>query len=185
MTEDKALRLLRKKRTEGLAWIIKQYTPYVSSIVAGILRNRMPKEDTEEVISDAFFALWQKADVIHPGKLKSYLGRTARNKAINKLRAQNLCAELDEDVLQIADSGPELLLEEKELAEIVTHAVESMPEPDREIFICRYYYCYGTDEIALKTRLSPAAVRQRLKRGRDRLRDTLAERIDAYEDENA
>ena len=184
MTEEKALRLLRRQQAEGLVWIIKQYTPYVSSIVSGILRNRMTGEDTEEVLSDVFFALWQKADVIQPGKLKSYLGKTARNKAINKLREQSLCAELDEDVLQIENSSPEKQLEEKELAELVTRAVNAMPEPDREIFVYRYYYCYSTDEIALKTGLSPAAVRQRLKRGRDRLRDTLTERIDAYEDEN-
>jgi RNA polymerase sigma-70 factor (ECF subfamily) len=50
-----------------------------------------------------------------------------------------------------------------------------MEQPDRDIFVRYYYYCQTTADIAREMALSPAVVRQRLHRGRDKLRQTLIE----------
>ena len=46
---------------EGLRELMALYIPYVSAVVWGILRNAMPAEDCEEVVSDVFLAAWTVA----------------------------------------------------------------------------------------------------------------------------
>ena len=54
-------------------------------------------------------------------------------------------------------------------------AVESMGEPDREIFL-RFYYLFQTmEEIALQMRMPLGTVKTKLYRGRKRLKAMLEE----------
>ena len=69
-----------------------------------------------------------------------------------------------------------------ELREITHAAVDSLGEPDREIFQ-RYYFLYQkTEEISEALGLKDATVRVRLARGRRRLKDYLKERGFSCED---
>lgn len=173
MTEEFALTLLRKRRQEGLEYFIDQYTPYVSAVVRNILGTQLPWQDGEEVVSDVFVALWRNADKPEPGKVKGYLGKTARNKAINRLRGHGMELTVEEDILAVPTPGPEETLTQTERARLLCDAVQSMDWPDREIFVRYYYYGEPAVSIAKALKMSPAGLRQRLKRGRDRLRETL------------
>ena len=173
MTEERALELLRKQRQEGLEYLIETYTPYVSAVVRNILGTRLPWQDGEEVVSDVFVALWRNGGKPLSGKVKGYLGKTARNKAINCLRDHGMELTVEEDVLAVSAPGPEETLEKAERARLLRDAVQSMDWPDREIFIRYYYYGEPAASIARTLKMSPAGLRQRLKRGRDRLRETL------------
>ncbi len=175
MTEKNALALLREDRPGGLEWFIDRYTAYVSAIAWNILGRAMTAQDVEEVTSDVFAALWQNRAKARPGQVKGYLGQIARTRAINRLRQAEIDLELEEDVLVLPGADPEMLAESRERDEAVRAAVQAMGEPDREIFVRHYYYCESTQQIAAYVNMSPAAVRQRLKRGRDRLRDILTE----------
>ena len=173
MTEERALLLLRKKRQEGLEYFIETYTPYVSAVVRNVLGSQLPREDGEEVVSDVFLALWRNGDRPEPGKVKGYLGKMARNKAINKLRGHGLEFTVEENILSVPTPGPEETLEKAERSRLLRDAVQSMDWPDREIFVRYYYYGEPAASIARALKMSPAGLRQRLKRGRDRLRETL------------
>lgn len=173
MNERRALALLAQGREDGLAWIIDQYTPYVSAIVWNIVGQTMTFRDMEEVTSDVFVTLWRNREKPRPGQLKGYLGSIARSRAINKLRQAGQELSLEENILALPENGPEVVAEGKERRQAVRQAVAAMGPPDREIFVRYYYYCQTAGEIARHVNLSAVAVRQRLKRGRDRLRDEL------------
>ena len=175
MTEAHALAMLRADRPEGLEWFIDRYTAYVAAIAWNILGRTMTAQDVEEVTSDVFVALWQNRDRAKVGRVKGYLGQIARTRAINRLRQSQADLELEEDVLALPGADPEALAADRERDEAVRAAVQAMDEPDREIFVRHYYYCQTARQIAGLLRMSPAAVRQRLKRGRDRLREALTE----------
>ncbi len=175
MTERHALVMLREDRSGGLEWFIDKYTAYVAAIVWNILGRTMTAQDVEEVTSDVFVALWQNRDRARPGRVKGYLGQIARTRAINRLRQADADLELEEDVLALPGTDPEALAVGRERDEQVRAAVQSMDEPDREIFVRHYYYCQTAQQIAGLLHMTPAAVRQRLKRGRDRLREALTE----------
>lgn len=178
MTEERALTLLRDQDQAGLAYFIDRYTAYVGAVVRNVLGGRCPRQDAEEVTADVFLTLWQNAGKPLPGKVKGYLGSIARSRALNRLRSQGFDLAVDEDVLTLPADGPESLLLEAERRERVRRAVLAMPMPDREIFVRYYYYCESASGIADALHMTPAAVRQRLKRGRDALREELMKGAD-------
>lgn len=174
MTDAEALALVRRGRCEGLEWLMERYTRYVGAVGSRILAGRLGQEDAEEVVSDAFLALWRAARSLRTESVRAWLGTTARNLALNRLRAAHFDAELSEDTLRL-DADPAQALEETLLRQTVTAAVDALPEPDRTIFLAHYWRCRSTAEIAAETGLSPEAVRQRLSRGREKLRRALEE----------
>ena len=56
------------------------------TIIRNVGRNVLSESDAEELTSDVFIALWNHADNLSDGSLKAYLGVTARNMAISRLR---------------------------------------------------------------------------------------------------
>lgn len=178
MTEERALARLKKKDPAALSFFIERYTPYVSTVVWNILSRRMAVQDAEEVCSDVFVALWENAEKVREDKVKSWLGVIARNRAIDRLRRQGFDVELEDDILVTAEDTPERIVERKERDRRVREAVWSLKQPDRDIFIRFYYYCQRTEDIAAAMKLSPSAVRQRLRRGRERLRTALGGYLD-------
>jgi RNA polymerase sigma-70 factor (ECF subfamily) len=175
MTEQKALQQLKKQDPAALAYFIDHYTPYVSTVIWNIISRRMSAQDVEELCSDVFLALWQTAGNIRTPSVKAYLGSIARYKAISRLRKQGWDVELDEDILSLPGEGLEQLVERRERDELVRQSVQAMEQPDRDIFVRYYYYCQSTTDIAKEMGISPASVRQRLHRGRERLRQKLIE----------
>ncbi|MFG6353257.1 MAG: RNA polymerase subunit sigma-70, partial [Oscillospiraceae bacterium] len=64
------------------------YTPYLSTVVWNALGPAASAQDVEEVVSDAFLALWSRRDSLQPEQgLKPWLAAVARNRAIDRLRA--------------------------------------------------------------------------------------------------
>lgn len=175
MNEQLALEALRQGSEEALGQIMDQYAPYVYTIVFRILGRASSQADVEEVMADTFYALWNKRENVRCGKLKAYLGSIARNKARQRLRDQGVDLPMEEDVLSLPDGSLEERLEEEELAARVRGAVLAMPEPDRTIFLCHYYYGRPLAEIAQEVELSLSAVKTRLHRGRKKLREHLLE----------
>lgn len=174
MDENWIVRKIRSRDPAGLERMMNRYIPYVSAIVWNILRGSMTHEDAEEVVSDVFVAAWNQPDDLQPGFLKSWLAAVARNKAKNKLRQCGFTLSLEDDILDIPDEyEPINLLEKEEEADLVRKAVDSLREPDREIFLRHYYYAQTVREISMEMRLNESTVKTKLRRGRARLRAIL------------
>ena len=172
MTETSALRRLKRQDTEALSWIIDRYTPYVCAILRRILPGA-PEADIEEVASDVFFALWTHAQQVQPETFRGYLGAIARNKAKNRARARSCTVPLEEDLLLVSPHTPEGIVEEKERDRLLRQAVLDMGHPDREIFLRHYYYYEPVQAIAQALDMKAATVKTRLRRGREKLKETL------------
>ena len=90
---------------------------------------------------------------------------------------------MGDDIIQISiPNQPEQKILLSELREIAHEAVDSLGEPDREIFQ-RYYFLYQkTADISKMLGLKDATVRAKLARGRKHLKDYLTERGFSCED---
>ena len=175
MTEANALKQLQNGSEKALEWFIKAYTPYVTTIIHNIVADNMSTGDIEELASDVFFKLWENAQRVHSPK--GFLGTVARNLAKSKCRRLGFPLPLEEDVLVIDEISPETVVEKKELRRAVRLAVLGMPLPDREIFL-RYYYYFQTMEVISKEMgINLSTVKTKLRRGKIRLRDALAQYI--------
>ena len=173
MTEEVIIEKIQSRNPAGLEALMNRYLPYVSTVVWNILRNTMPVEDGEEIVSDVFLAAWRQPEALRPDSVKAWLGAVARNKAKNRLRRINLTFPL-EDAVDIP--GPDDPSGEYERAlerQQVRQAVDSLSGLDREIFLRHYYYAQTVQEIARCMRLNESTVKTRLRRGRMKLRDML------------
>jgi len=174
MTEEQILRKMRKADPSGLEALMDRYIPYVSAIVWNILRQHMPKEDAEEVVSDVFLAAWEQASDLKPRYVKQWLGAVARNKAKNRLRLMGHDLPLEEDVLELPDEyTPVTKTERAEERRQVRRAVNSLGEPDREIFLRHYFFGQTVAEIGIGMHLNESTIKTKLRRGRQKLKEML------------
>lgn len=174
--ERRLLSRLKKGDTDALSEMIDSYSAYVCAIISNVFRGSLPSEDVEECASDVFVAVWYHCDSIKSGSLKPYIASTARNKARSRLRSLRCVEPLEDDFPILSCDEPEAKALGAELALAARQAVDSLPEPDREIFQ-RHYFLYQTSEaIAASLRMNDATVRTRLRRGREKLRSYLVER---------
>ena len=177
MNERAVRRRLKDGDTGALSEIIGFYTPYLYTVASNIMDPPLPREDVEEAVSDTFVQLWSHRAELMPGKLKPWLAAVVRNRAKDALRAARLADPLDDDLLEVAaPDNMEKAILYAELTDITREAVDSLGEPDSEIFKRHYFLYQKTDEIAAVMDMNAATVRTKLRRGRERLRTYFTER---------
>ena len=183
MIDSILLGSVRRGSESALCQIIDKYAAFVCTVIRNAVRESLTHEDVEETASDVFFALWENAGSVN--KLKPWLGATARNKAINKLREVRTDLPLDDEIL--LDSGSEHEMENSVIAGFerssVKAAVLALGGIDCEIFLRHYYESQTVATIAAETGMTEAAVKQRLVRGRKKLGIRLLEK-GAFENED-
>ncbi len=139
---------------------------------------------SQDIAQDVFLSAWRNL-----GKLRStasflpWLRQTTRNRAHSWLRdhgRRRLAAtRVDELLPEVADSRPDpaALLTEREERRLVSQALTELPDEAREVIILYYREGQSVAQVADLLELTPDAVRQRLARGRRRMRETVAERL--------
>lgn len=180
LAEENLIWELKKGSTWALKELIVKYTPFVSSIIARILRDR--KEDVEELCQDVFVALWNNRKKAEAGKLKAYLGAIARNKAFSLLRKNHEELPLEEDILLFDDENIQQKAEQKELAAIVNTALYSLGTAQRELFVRHYYYGQTVREAAEIMDINDSTAKSWLARGREKLKEVLIQSGFSYDD---
>ena len=164
-------RALRRGGPRGLEELMSRYTPYVAAVAARVLPGR--PQDWEELTTDVFLSAWEHRKALRPEQIRGWLGKVARNRALNRLRASREVLALEEDVLCLAEDGPQRLLEEREQAELVRRALGELERPDRELFVRHYYYGQTVARAAAEMGLNPSTAKTRLRRGREKLKEHL------------
>ena len=172
MNEQRLAQKLKRGDRMALDRAIDTYTPYLSAVVWHTMGPSAAAEDVEEVVSDAFLALWSHRDSLCPEQgLKSWLAAAARNKAIDRLRTAPP-RHLPLDTAFAADT-PEDDLERRMFADALRRAVEDLPPPDSQLVFRYYYEEEKLKDIAKDLGLSVTAAKSRLCRARRKLKEVL------------
>ncbi|MGL6174566.1 MAG: RNA polymerase sigma factor [Cellulosilyticaceae bacterium] len=182
MEPEKILDGLKSNDIKCYEALVDTYSRYVAAVLIKVAGNRLTNEDIEELCADVFIKFWQDRQklTVEANKLKSYIGVMARNKALNKLRDKNIeIIPLEED--EIDYQTPEGHVLEMEYKTILNEVIDTLPEPDREIFIRRYFYLEKMGEIAIRLGINAQTVGTKLFRGKKKLEKSLRERGIAYE----
>ncbi|MGL4799868.1 MAG: RNA polymerase sigma factor [Cellulosilyticaceae bacterium] len=183
MEEKDILEGLRASQVASYEKLIDTYGRYVSAVVCKVGSGQLTREDIEEISADVFIKLWEGREglCIKEGYLKAYIGRMARNKTLNALRSKHLgsCVPLEEDTITYMTPEEELTTKEEE--QLISEVIGELPEPDREIFIRRYFYMEKLGDIAAKIGLPIGTIGTKLARGKKKLEIKLKERGVAYE----
>lgn len=179
--EETLLALLKEDPSRGIQLAINQYGGPVKTICRSILAG-YSIQDVEETISDTFVGLWKSRDkiILRDGLgIKGYLYGIARTTALNRKRSltrKDTPQSLDDAIdLPSPDNVEETAIRHSEY-QLLYQLIDAMKQPDREIFIYRYYYQLSVAEVAHALKLTPKAVEGRLSRGKGRLRRQLLHR---------
>ncbi len=178
--EDKDIVDLYWQRSErAIAETECKYGAYCRRLAERILRN---SEDAEETVNDAWLRAWNAMPSDRPDHLGAYLGKLCRWLSLNRLRDRDrlrrgggeLTLALEElDELIPAASDTEREVERRELSRCIGNYVNQMREPERSVFLCRYWYLAPVKEIALAFGFGGSKVKSMLARSRKRLKNEL------------
>lgn len=176
MTDKELLLLLRKKPQAGLESVVRQYSNYVLKIAYTRLESVCTYEDIEEAVSDIFLKFFMAGEKNGfsfksvRGSLSIIAGRHCIDIFRKKCRRTEEIS-LDEIIEYAADETPQHSEENSRIAQ----AVDSLGEPDRSIFIRKYFFGQKTADIAKELHMKPNSVDKRISRGLVKLRKLLKE----------
>ena len=175
MEEKKLVKLLKRGDEKALELIIEKYTGYVSTVIANQLGGFSDMPAIEELTSDVFFELWRRRLELVTFHLRGWLGTTARNKAKNYARLQNIvCENFDEDCIDFSDDSLFDKLEQAEKRNVLISALALMKAEEREVIVRYYYYNQSTAVISKEIKAKKETVKSRLKRSREKLKSILS-----------
>ncbi len=186
MSEDDLLFLLKDNPEKGMQEMLELYGGAIATICDNFLYD-FPQSDIEETIADTFIHFWKIREGFILKKdcsLKSYLYAIARNAARDKRRAAKKADiySLEEISLDLpAGYDLEQEVQRREYEAILHTCLEQMREPDKSVFLYRYFYGYKVRDIAAILSLSTKQVENILYRGKEKLRKDLLERGLCYE----
>ncbi len=182
MDERRLARRLQRGERTALDRAMDLYTPYLSAVVWRTLGPAASREDVEEVVSDAFLALWRHRDRLDPERgCKSWLAAIARNLSLDRLRTAPPPPLPLTDLVPQPGPGPEEVLEARLFADALRQAVEGLEPPDDALMLRFYYEGDKLKDIAGDLGLTVPAAKTRLCRARQKLRTQLTKGGSAYE----
>jgi RNA polymerase sigma-70 factor (ECF subfamily) len=170
--------LLEKAGAGDPAAFIKLYERHRAAIFRFSYRLSGSVEAAEDITHDCFLSLIKKPHNFLPdrGTLRTYLFSAARNLWLKQLRNSGRESAMDqfpEDQFIAAGREPLRQLLDDELSVKVQEAVSSLPPLQREALILFEYEGLALNEIASMVGTDVGAVKSRLHRARERLRNAL------------
>ena len=164
--------------SEQSRWFAEHLQPHENMLRAW-LRSRYPaSSDIDDIIQDAYVRVLTVREVQVLRSPKAFLFATARNLAIDRFRHlkiaknESLVENEHSDVWDDEMGIPETVARNQEL-EILTKAIQSLPEKCRQIFTLRKVYGMPQKEIAKKLGVSENTVSNQLTIGLHKCRDFM------------
>ena len=174
MKDSELYQLLQSDPEFGMRECIAQYYALVAAICKGILPHA--PEDAEECVNESFLRLWQTLDTMqNPAHLRAYLCMIARNRALSVYRKNRAAAQRSEKLPEQADADFIAELDRRADAEALQFAVMRLKEPDREIFVRKYYYLESMASLGKRFGMPVKKIDNILYRSKQRLRKILKE----------
>ncbi len=179
--DSSIVQLFWERSEKALTVVAEKYGRFCSSIARNILGN---PEDTEECVNDTYLAVWNSIPPHRPAVLAPFIGRIARNLALNRYKMNHADKRGGGEFPLVLDELSEVIegketadseLYRKELMEVVNAFLAKLPPEKRKIFVCRYFYADSIKDIALRMNMTQNNVAVTLNRLKKQLRQLLLE----------
>jgi RNA polymerase sigma-70 factor (ECF subfamily) len=134
--------------SQAFGQLVDRYQQRLVRFAARLLGD---PDAAQDIAQETFLRLWRsRARCPVESDLNAYLLRIARNLCLDRFRAQRKTEVLDETtgLTTETECGPAASAQSRALAELVRHAVQALPEPQRVVFILSHYEALSYHEIA-------------------------------------
>lgn len=178
MDDNEIIALYQNRDESAIKQTEKKYSGYLTKIALNVLGNF---QDSEECVNDTYVRAWYTIPPHIPAALKHYLGKITRELSIDRLRWKTgkkrggTEYELSLDELSECAGAGDVSeqAELSELVEIIEEFLRRCRDDERDMFVCRYYFCDSIKEIAGYFGVNVSKVKNTLFRVRKELKKHL------------
>ncbi len=178
MTDEKIIELFWVRDERALDETQEKYKDLCMYVGAQILASN---EDREECFNDLLLSLWNSIPPERPSNLRSYIGRSMRNHALNRSRDNNAWKRgksfqtVGEEFLQTVEDGHSLAdgFEAKRAGEVVNRVLDSLGKDDRRIFIMRFYLGMSVADISQHLGFGESKIKVSVHRTRKKIAELM------------
>lgn len=174
------LRAIARRDETALASLYDRYRLILFGLLLRIVNSRVEAED---VLQEVFVQVWRQAADFDErrGKPFTWLVTLARSRAIDRLRQLNARERLAVAAAQEAPAEASDAVQDayrSEQREIVTEALQQLPEEQRQALLLAYYEGLTQSEIATRLGTPLGTVKTRMRSGLIKLRELLGDRTE-------
>lgn len=181
MSDDRQAdaRLAERIRSGDTAALGELYDRHSAAALATALRVVGDREEAEDVVHDAFVAVWRKIDRFDAerGSLRPWLMTVVRNRAIDRVRARRFNVDVDDaDERSLLRTGPNPTWDDavrRASAREVRAALAQLPDEQRRAIELAYFEGYTYREVADLTGVPAGTANGRLRLALAKLREAL------------
>jgi len=184
MEDCELIRLLFERSERALNEIATQYGGLCKSILKRYLSN---PQDVEECENDVWMGLWTQIPPNRPQNLTAYIGRLARNTAIDRLRYNTrqkrgtTYAETIDELNECVADTPIKEANTETLNRLLSDFLNTLDAETKILFLRRYVYFESVASLASRFDMSENRVSVKLYRARKKLRAQLKKEGFFYE----
>lgn len=160
---------------EALSMLVRAYHDRVYRFGQRVCRDSF---DADDAVQEAFVTLARRPDVARHSGALSWLMTSVRNACIRMLRPfirqrRSLGEQMEVEEVVSPTLDPQEALERWELVQSVHAAIAALPRPYREVMVMRDLEGLSGEETCQSLGLEPAAMKTRLHRARQQLRELM------------
>jgi RNA polymerase sigma-70 factor (ECF subfamily) len=164
--------------------LMRRYNQRVFRVVRSIVRE---DDEAEDVVQESYVRAFEHLSQFEGrASFATWLTRIAVNEALARKRRHNIIHYMDLDDPKNVNVQPHLVNGQadhracnNELRDVLTHAIDSLPDELRTVFTLRVVEELDTDATAACLDISESNVKVRLHRARSLLRERIDEQIGA------
>jgi RNA polymerase sigma factor (sigma-70 family) len=142
---------------------------YADGIYRFALKTIKDQEKAKDIVQDSYEKLWVKHSDVSYEKVKSYLFTTAYHSSIDLIRKEKKKADFETVPLTEMSTFDQY----NDIHEVLSKAVDQLPEIQKSVLLLRDYEGYTYDEIGEITGLNESQVKVYIFRARLFLKNYL------------
>jgi RNA polymerase sigma-70 factor (ECF subfamily) len=175
-SDEELILAFQQKDLQALEEFFERHQRIALAVAYQVLQDR---ETVEDVLQEAFLAVWRQADTYQPekGKARSWFLSIVRHRAIDVTRGRSFAKQrISLDQINFEPRYPDVWqqVDAKLDREQVRQAVEALPAEQKEAVMLAYFGGLTHPEIAERTGVPLGTVKGRLRLAMQKLRGLLA-----------
>ncbi len=142
---------------------------YADGLYRFVLKNLRDEDKAKDIVQDTFEKTWGKIESIEYEKAKSYLFSAANNIMIDAIRKEKYKSKWDDD----KTPEPYHVEQYNDVQQILSLALEKLPEVQKKTILLRDYEGYSYEEIGEILDLNESQVKVYIYRARKFLQEYI------------
>ena len=179
MADDKIIELFLSRDERAINETSSLYGDFLKKAAMRITESR---QDAEECVNDTYLQVWDRIPPDEPrGYFRTYLFRILRHIALDLCRRRGadrrsaVMTEITEELSEVISDGEDAqsAVEYRELGELINAFLKEQKDPDRSVFISRYYNAESIADISNRLGMNKNKIKAILFRMRNKLKERL------------